>query len=430
MSTPSTPSLSHADAARLWMSSRDNPMVVTAVLPLDAALDLATLRALLDERLAVRPRFRALIDLPRLPWDRPRWREDPAFSIERHVERIALPPGSTEADLARAVSELASLPISLDRPPWRAWVIDGAGSVSVLVVRVHHAIADGMALLGVLFSVSDEGAGTQPPSPSPLPPRPRASLPPASELLRGAATLAHLLTQRADTSGLLSGRLCPRKRVAWSRPVALEPVRRAAHAADAHVNDVILAALAGALRSALGPGRARRTRGVHALVPVALSHAPGDLGNQFASVFVELPLHADSPVERLSRVRESARLAREAAGLSLGRTLVDLLGTLGGVAHQAGVRLLSRKASLVASNVPGPPVPLHLGGRAITALRFAAPSPGSIALSASVASYAGELSLTLLADAHLRVAPDVLASLFVDELDGLVSLLAPEQEPS
>jgi len=207
-------------------------------------------------------------------------------------------------------------------------------------------------------------------------------------------------------------------------------VRRAAHAADAHVNDVILAALAGALRSALGPGRARRTRGVHALVPVALSHAPGDLGNQFASVFVELPLHADSPVERLSRVRESARLAREAAGLSLGRTLVDLLGTLGGVAHQAGVRLLSRKASLVASNVPGPPVPLHLGGRAITALRFAAPSPGSIALSASVASYAGELSLTLLADAHLRVAPDVLASLFVDELDGLVSLLAPEQEPS
>ena len=106
MSTPSTPSLSHADAARLWMSSRDNPMVVTAVLPLDGALDLATLRALLDERLAVRARFRALIDLPRLPWNRPHWREDPAFSIERHVERIALPPDSTEADLARAVSEL------------------------------------------------------------------------------------------------------------------------------------------------------------------------------------------------------------------------------------------------------------------------------------------------------------------------------------
>ncbi len=174
MSTPSTPSLSHADAARLWMSSRDNPMVVTAVLPLDGALDLATLRALLDERLAVRARFRALIDLPRLPWNRPHWREDPAFSIERHVERIALPPDSTEADLARAVSELASLPISLDRPAWRAWIIDGAGPASVLVVRVHHAIADGMALLGVLFSVGAEGFGTRPPGASPLPPRPRA----------------------------------------------------------------------------------------------------------------------------------------------------------------------------------------------------------------------------------------------------------------
>jgi diacylglycerol O-acyltransferase len=430
MSTPATPALSHGDAARLWMSSRDNPMVVTAVLPLDGPLDLATLRALLGERLAARDRFRARIDLPRVPWNRPHWREDPAFSIDRHVARIALPPGSTEADLARAVSELASLPMPLDHPPWRAWIVDGAEPASVLVVRVHHAIADGMALLGVLFSVSDEGAGSLPPPEAPTPPRPRASLPPAADLLRGAATLGHLLVQRADASGLLAGRPGPRKRVAWSRPVALEPVRLAAHAAGAHVNDVILAALAGALRRALGARRALLTGSVHALVPVALARAPGDLGNQFASVFVELPLHVDAPVGRLSLVRESALRARESAGLSLGRTLVDLLGTLGGIAHHAGVRLLSRKASLVASNVPGPPVPLHLGGRAITALRFAAPSPGSIALSANVASYAGELSLTLLADERLGVSPDDLARFFVAELDALVSLLAPVGAPT
>lgn len=427
MKPTASTALSPVDAARLWMGSRDNPMVVTAVLPLDGPLDEATLQRLLRDRLLVHDRFRARIDLPRLPWNPPRWREDPDFSLDRHVARVALRPGSTEADVARAVSNLASLPLPLDHPPWRAWLLDGVGPGPVLVVRVHHAIADGLALLGVLFALSDEGDGALPPPEAPALAPARRSLPPPAELLHGAAALGRLLRQRPDAAGLLAGRLGPRKRVAWSAPIALEPVRRAAHAADAHVNDVILAALTGALRGVLGPS-ARPI--LHALVPVALPRLPGDLGNRFVSVFVELPLHAAEPAARLRLVRDDARRARASAGLSLGRVLVGVLGTLGGVAHQAGVRLLSRRASVVASNVAGPPVPLHLGGRAVTALRVAAPSPGDIPLSVSVASYAGELSLTVLADAHLGVAPAALARLFVDELAALVSPLAPAGAPA
>lgn len=420
MKPTASTALSPVDAARLWMGTGDNPMVVTAVLPLDGPLDEATLRRLLRDRLLVHDRFRARIDLPHLPWNPPRWREDPDFSLDRHAARVALRPGSTEADLARAVSNLASLPLPLEHPPWRAWLLDGVGPGPVLVVRVHHAIADGRALLGVLFAVCDEGDGALPPPEAPAPAR--ASLPPPAELLHGAASLGRLLLQRPDAAGLLAGHLGPRKRVAWSAPVALEPVRRAAHAADAHVNDVILAALTGALRRVLGPSAPAV---LHALVPVALPRLPGDFGNRFVSVFVELPLHAAEPPARLRLVRDDARRARASAGLSLGRVLVGVLGTLGGVAHQAGVRLLSRRASVVASNVAGPPVVLHLGGRALTALRVAAPSPGDIPLSVSVASYAGQLSLTVLADAHLGVPPAALARLFVDELAALVSPLAP-----
>ena len=426
MGTPATTALSPADAARLWLSTRDNPMVVTAVLPLDGPLDEVVLRDLLRARLLIHARFRAAIDLPARPWNLPRWREDPALSLDRHVARLVLPLGSADADVARAVSGLASLPLPLDHPPWRAWIIDGVAPGSVLVVRVHHCLADGLALLGVLFAVCDEGAGELA-APVVAAALARASRPIAAGLLHDAVTLGRLLRQHADTSGLLAGRVGARKRVAWSRPVELEPVRCAAHAADAHVNDVILAALAGALRRALG---ARPTEPLHALVPVALAHAPGDLGNQFASVFVALPVHLDGPVERLRFVRESARRARASAGLSLGRTLVDLLGTLGGIAHHAGVWLLSRRASVVASNVPGPPGVLHLGGRAITALHFAAPSPGAIGLSVNVASYAGVLSLTVLADAHLAVPPEALTRLFADELTLLVSLLVPAGAPS
>jgi diacylglycerol O-acyltransferase len=419
--------LSHADAARLWMSSRHNPMVVTAVLPLDGPLDERDLRDLLRDRLLVHPRFCARIDLPRRPWNAPRWRADPALSLDRHVARVVLPAGSTEAALARAVSQLASAPLPLGHPPWRAFLIDGVGPGSVLVVRVHHAIADGAALLGVLFAVSDEGAGALPPPAAPAPAVARP-LPSAAELIHGAAAFARLLLQRADVTGLVRGRPGPRKRVAWSSAVALEPVRRAAHAADAHINDLVLAALAGALRRApLAPP----SRALHALVPVALGHASGELGNQYASVFVALPVHVADRAERLRLVRDDARRARDGAGLPLGRALVDALGSFGGVvAARAGVELLSRRASAVASNVAGPPTALHVGGRVVTALRFAAPSPGAIPLSVSVASYAGELSFTVLADEHLGVAPDALAALLADELAALVAHPAPDGAPA
>lgn len=415
--------LAHADAARLWMSRPENPMVVTAVLPLDGTLAESALRDILRERLLVHDRFRARIDLPRLPWNPPRWREDPGFDLDRHVARVALPPGSSDALLAFAVSELASSPLPINHPPWRVWIVDGAGPGSVLVVRVHHAIADGVALLGVLFSLSDEGAGSLPPVADPAPVPTRASLPSASSLLRGVGTLAGLVLQGADHGIARGGELGPRKLVAWSKPADLEAVRQAAHAADAHINELVLAALAGALRRCF---RAPPTRAVHALVPVALAHAAGDLGNRYASVFVELPVHVADPVARLGLVRDAARRARDSAGLSLGRALVDALGALGGIAHHAGVRLLSRRASLVASNVPGPTAALHVGGCAITALRFAAPSPGAIPLSASVASYAGKLALTVLADAHLGVTSEALARRFDHELTALVSALTAD----
>ncbi len=419
---PETHTLSRADAARLWMSSRENPMVVTAVLPLDGALPLVDLRRLLRERLLVHPRFRSRIELPPVPWEPPRWHEVADLDLDRHVGRLALPRGSTDAAVERAVSGLASTPLSIRRPPWRAWVIDGSGQGSVVVVRVHHAIADGMALLGVLFAVSDEGEGTFPaPRDDDDDHRPkftRASLPAPRALARGAGALGRIVLRGADHGITLEGPLSPHKRVAWSRPVDVAAVKRTAHERDAHVNDLVLAALSGAMRRSLSTPPSKP---LHALVPVALGPATGDLGNRYASVFVDLPVHIEHPDERLSAVRESSQVARSGAGLSLGNALVDVFGAVGGVARRAGVKLLSRRASVVESNVAGPPMPLHVGGRAITALRFAAPAPGAIPMSASVASYAGGLSLTVMADAHLRVAPQDITRRFADELSALVN---------
>lgn len=386
--------LDRQDAARLFMDTRANPMVVTAIVELDGSLREVELREIVRDRILVHERFRHRIRVPHLPLRAPRWDDDRGFDLERHVKRIAVGPGE---DLSDVASKLASTPLDPRHPRWRLWLVDRAGAGSALVFRVHHAIADGVALLGVLFGVSDEGAGTWTP---PVTSRAHAAQD-RGGLSARAWSLVKTVTRSADAPPALAKRIATRKALAWSGPIGLERVRRAAHAAGAHVNDVVLGAIAGAMRRWLARHGSLTARPIHALVPVTL---PGDgaaLGNHYASVFVPLPLHVASPRERVRDVSRAMREARAHGGTSLGHALIGVAGALGGSIEQAGVRYFSRKATVVASNLPGPPAPLHLGGRTITSVMFASPTPGSIAISASAMSYAGALRLTVAADARL-----------------------------
>lgn len=406
------------------MSTRENPMVVTAVLVLDAPIALDALREILRERLLVHDRFRARIAIPRVPLRRPRWREDAPADMAWHVDQISFGPGALEDDLMAAVSTFMSEPLDLDRPAWRVRLIDGVNGVSTLVVRIHHALADGMSLLGVLAGVSDEGAGFELPTSVPV----RRNAFAARDVLKGAAALGDMLRPSPERPPLLEGTLGTRKRLAWSRPIDLERLREAAHASDAHVNDITLTALSGALRRVLQSRRELPSGPVKALVPMALAHESGALENKYVSVFVELPVHVASPAQRLQAVRASVMHARKSGGLSLGRTLVDLLGSLGGYAHRAALSAVSRKGALVASNIAGPPMPLHVGGRAITSMMFSSPSPGEIAMSASVMSYAGALRLVVTCDDRVGPIPATLARYFEEEAEALMAAAEPPRE--
>jgi diacylglycerol O-acyltransferase len=404
--------LDREDAARLFMGTRANPMVVTAVLELDGRLTEDELRDVIRDRLVVHERFRDRIDVPALPLRPPRWREDTRFDLGRHVSRVALAKGD---DLAHLASELASEPLDPRHPRWKLWLVDLPDDRSALVLRIHHAIADGVALLGVLFGVSDEGAGSW--TPTVTPPRPATGT--RGDVAARVRSLASMLARGADAPRALAGRLGTRKRLAWSGPLELQRVRAAGHAVGARVNDVVLACLSGALRLWLADHGSLTAAPIHALVPVTLPGDGASLGNHYVSLFVPLPVHVASRAERVRVVSRAMEEARAHGGLSLGRALVGVAGALGGRLEHAGVRYFSRKASIVASNVPGPPTTLHLAGRAITSIVFASPAPGSVALSASVFSYAGSLRLTISADARLVPDARVIARTFEEELHAL-----------
>ena len=419
------------DAARLWMDTPANPMIVTALLRLDGRLDFATFTELAAARALTRDRLRArIVPLsPILRFARPRWRDDRHIEIARHVDHVRLPPGSGEEELALAVSRIASEPLDRTRPLWRMWLIDGGRGPSSIAVRIHHVIADGVALLGILYGFSDEGAGvTLPARPTPTrarTPRDRSfSREGLAHRASGLVRMARLAGRPADTRAALTGRPHGEKALAWSTAFDVESVRGAAHRAGAHVNDVVLGALAGAVRMlVVTRGEHPPREQVHALVPVALPHQDGALGNRYASMFVRLPIEVADPIARVTAARAAMQAARAQAGVEVGRSLVSAAYALGAHIEHVGVRLLSHKASLVVSNVAGPTEPLHVGGRRLTSIAFASPTCGSLALSASAFSYAGALRVTIATDTAVMPDPWPFARLFEEEMRKTIAAL-------
>ena len=146
-----------ADAAWLHMDRPTNLMVVNSVLWFDEPMDLERSREVVRERMVEAfPRFRQRVVEPRAGVGLPYWEDDPNFNLDRHLHHIALPaPGDSRA-LQELVGDLMSTPLDRSKPLWDIYMIDGYGAGSAQVSRIHHSIADGIALGRLLFSMTDE----------------------------------------------------------------------------------------------------------------------------------------------------------------------------------------------------------------------------------------------------------------------------------
>ena len=247
--------MSSVDAAWLGMEDPTNLMMVTGVMALDGPLDLNRLRLVLDRRLATFGRFHQRVVRPRSRAYLPHWEDDASFDVDNHVSHVALPPPSGEVALRSMVSELMSAPLDSTKPLWHVHVIDGYGPGSVVLARIHHCIADGIALVRVLLSLTDETAQWKRPAPfSPLgregvrlsldwlPAAVRRGVSAGQTLVaepdrvlgaarlgvRGAYRLGRLVMLPPDPATVFKGELGRRKRAAWSEPFPLDDFRPSA----------------------------------------------------------------------------------------------------------------------------------------------------------------------------------------------------------
>lgn len=396
--------LTRQDAAWLHMEASKTPMVVDVLVELEGTLSPSSATALL-ERLAEIPRFRERPVEASRPGRRPRWQADPAFALARHVDHVEL-DDATDATLRAFVSRTVSAPLDLHRPAWHVYLLERPGVGTAILFRVHHSMADGFALLGVLAELEDA------PTPRLRSRRKNTRRP---NLLGATKTLAYLAAMPNDPSTLLKAPLGGDKRVAWTSPIALRDIKRSAHALDATVNDVLVATLAGALGRYLSR-RGQETRGlsIHAMVPVNLRppRAEAMLGNRFGLLVLELPLGIVNPAMRavvVKRMLDALKASQEAMVTS---TALAAMGMAPRSVERLAVHFFARKSSLVLTNVPGPLERSSLAGLPVSRLSFWVPQAGRLGLGVSIFSYAGDVTVGIMSDAAIvpdaeRLAADI-----------------------
>ena len=447
-----------ADAAWLHMDRPANPMVVNALIWFDEPLDWERTKEVFARRVVDEfPRFRRRVT-ETVP-GRPRFVDDLRFDIDHHMHRLALPAPGDRNVLQELVNDLITPPLDRTKPLWHAYLIEGYGDGCALLFRIHHCIADGIALSRVMLSITDPGPTTDLDLESPRGEgHSRSTLsalvhPAGSALsalrhatgtavhegmeslvhpahltelgtvaLRDAGTLAKLLTARDDTRTVLSSPLHGGRRVAWSTPFSLDRVRASAHRADGKINDVLVTGVTGALRTYL-QSRGDTPDELHIMVPFNLrpmdEPVPRDLGNEFALLLIALPVGIAGQAERLAEVKRRMDAVKQSHE---GPISYGILSAIGMTPPQLEDRLIghfSAKASAVVTNVPGPADTVYLAGTPVGGVLVWAPCSGDMGMTVSIFSYAGEVTVGFMTDVGLVPDPAPLAAAFDAELRAL-----------
>jgi diacylglycerol O-acyltransferase / wax synthase len=396
----------------------------TSLLDRDGRVRIEAVRQRLEPRLDLVPRFRQLLLRPRLGLGWPLWVDAPCFDLADHIRVHPLATPGDHAQLLRACAELARRRLDPSRPLWELWLLPGLPERQVgAFIKVHHVVADGPAGVAAFGALLDLTADAPTPVAPPWMPR---AIPTTTELLGD-----NLCRRRQQLGRGWSGLAHPRRtlrqaRAAWpawrevfteqrapqtslNHPVGadrrlaiiggrLDLTKRIAHAHQAKVNDVVLAAVAGGLRQLLaGRGEPVQKLVLRAMVPISLHHEqPGQArGNQPGWMMVPLPLGEPDPVRRLALIAAETAARTYKARPQTGSGILRFVA-----AQHAWYRQFPRQrsVSLVVTNVPGPPVPLYLAGARLRELYPVVPVMGNLTLVVAVLSYAGQLNLTAVAD--------------------------------
>jgi diacylglycerol O-acyltransferase / wax synthase len=471
--------MSKVDTAWLRMDCDANLMMIVGVWVLKPGIRRDDLCERIRERLLQYPRFCQRVEQDAAGAT---WVHDDDFDIDRHVvtETLARKPRGREQEaLQERLGELAMTPLDMAHPLWQFHLVEDYQGGSAMMVRIHHCIADGIALISVTQSLVDGGAA---------PPRRKhaaaarhgldgaqdwvadtlvkpftdiavkalgsagAGVANAFDLLAephkgmekglaGGAEMARIAMQLLRDAGALAlmsddsptrlkGTPANRKRVAWCAPIPLEEVKAVGKALNCSINDVLLSCVAGAIGNYLrDKGDNVTGKEIRAMVPVNLRplEEAYKLGNRFGLAPVVLPIGLENPVERVYEVRRRMAQLKGSMQPLLAFGLLAVAGLLIKPAQDAMLGLFARKTTAVMTNVPGPREKLKFLGATLEQSLFWVPQSGNVGLGVSILSYGGGVQFGVITDAGLCPDPQKIIDGFEPEFAklSLLTLMLP-----
>ncbi len=468
--------MTKVDTAWLRMDSPQNLMMIVGVWVLSPSITRQALSERIEERLLKYRRFgqRVVEDAAGATWV-----DDKNFDINNHVvsEKLSPKKGQTiQSALQDRVALLTTTPLNRRHPLWQFHLIEKYDSETgqkrcALIVRIHHCIADGIALISVTTSLVDGGL--------PPPERKKKDAPAGAEdwitetLLKpftdltvkalgaagqGAAKsmqmisdpqkgmngsmdvaklgfklvtdLASLALMPDDSKTRLKGKPGLTKKVAWCQPIPLDEVKAVGKALNCSLNDVLLSCVAGAIGAYLkNLGDNTKGQEIRAMVPVNLR--PLDqaykLGNRFGLAPLVLPIGVDNPIERVYEVRRRMNEMKGSYQPLLAFSLLAVAGMMIKPAQEAMLNLFGKKTTAVMTNVPGPREKLKFCGATLEENMFWVPQSGDVGVGVSILSYGGGVQFGLITDEGLCPSPQAIIDEFEPEFAKLsiVTLMLP-----
>jgi diacylglycerol O-acyltransferase len=413
------------------------------------------MRAVLEARLHLLPRYRQVVRTVPGNVGRPVWADQPQFSIDYHLRRSALPaPGDDDA-LRRLVGRIMSQRLDRTKPLWEIWVVEGlADGTWAMISKVHHAMIDGVSgaeMMAILLDLQPEVATFDQvawdPEPDPTPVelvvdavkdlatnsyeqarvagrafrRRQAIVEQTKEIFVGLRSLAGVVQPAENWS--LVGEISAHREWTWASS-SLDDIKTIRSEFGGSVNDVVLTAITVGFREVLlNRGEDVAHHVVRSLVPVSVrvkrddgaATSDGTMDNKVSAMFAHLPVGIDDPVARLDAIREEMGDLKESKQAVAGEALTSMGGFAPPALLALGTRTAARFAAAstnvhtVTTNVPGPQIPLYSLGRKMIATMPYVPLSAPLRTGVAIFSYDQKVTFGITGDRGSTDDIDVLA---------------------
>jgi WS/DGAT/MGAT family acyltransferase len=392
-------------------------------------------------------RERAAGRLHEVPWCRwrldpsplglsePRWIDDDRFDLRAQIVALTQPDDRvSDASFEALRSTVLSAPLDRSRPLWQIFLVPQLEDGRVgMVGKIHHALVDGLAALQIVSLILDSEPDVASQRPVPWQPQGRPGrvgwaldavaqgLADGVDAVR-AGTTAAAHAPAAAANALRSARrvlgaaaeevLSPAPPSALNVPIGARRTLvgyhagrdelRAARRLGGTLNDVGLAAVAGAVRALLQHDAERPPlEPLKAMVPVSMRrHGDTAAGNQISMITIALPVHVDSALERLGWVREQTQRLKQTDRPAGTRTLYEAAGLLPAPLRSPAAKAMAtpRQFNLTVSQSPAPRGSLYLLGCGLEEVYSVVPIAQGHALAIGMVRYRQELFFGCYAD--------------------------------